>query len=287
MGKGTPKFSVIIPTFNRALDLKRCLVSLCSQTFKDFEVVICDDGSSDNTKDVVLTFEKLLDINYIYNKNWGGPAVPRNIGIEKSKGDWICFLDSDDWWFNNKLEKCNLFTDDFDFIFHDVRDYRKDIPGKDRLFPPGTFRSFRTIYTTGNFISCSSVCVKRKYLSSCFFPEDKKIIAVEDYYAWLRLFKNAKSVRVKHVKEKLSAYSMSDDNISHYSLNYLHRLISLKTKLKRELGFNPRLGCVNYLIGVNLLHLGAKKRSKLFFKSTLRYSSSKFIKIKSLIRLLR
>jgi glycosyltransferase involved in cell wall biosynthesis len=96
--------SVIIPTYNQSKDLNRCLLSLVDQTFKNFEVIICDDGSYDDTKQIVRQFHSKLEIKYLYNANFGGPAHPRNCGIKAAKGEYIAFLDSDDWWCNNKLE---------------------------------------------------------------------------------------------------------------------------------------------------------------------------------------
>ena len=77
------KFSIIIPTYNRALLLKRCLDSLCSQTYRDFEVIVCDDGSTDGTNEIINQFEDKLSLKYLYDTNWGGPARPRNNGIKE------------------------------------------------------------------------------------------------------------------------------------------------------------------------------------------------------------
>jgi len=97
-----PFFSVIIPTFNRASLLPRAIDSVLKQTFADWEVIIVDDGSKDNTKEVV---EKYADqrIRYIYQTN-AERSVARNNGIDNAKGQYICFLDSDDYYLPNRLE---------------------------------------------------------------------------------------------------------------------------------------------------------------------------------------
>lgn len=101
-----PKISVIIPTYNRADLLPRAINSVLNQTFQDFELIIVDDGSTDNTKQVVQEFQnKDSRIKYIWQENSGGPAGPRNIGIRHSEGEYIAFLDSDDEWLLEKLEK--------------------------------------------------------------------------------------------------------------------------------------------------------------------------------------
>ena len=92
--------SVIVPTYNRASPLKKTVQSILSQTHQDFELIIVDDGSTDDTD---KTIPKDSRITLIRQEN-KGPSHARNVGIKKSKGDTIAFLDSDDWWDKNKLE---------------------------------------------------------------------------------------------------------------------------------------------------------------------------------------
>ena len=96
------KTTLIIPTYNRAHSLKRCLDSVFNQTFLPDEVIIIDDGSFDDTKKVLNEFSQ--DIVYIFQKNKGVSSA-RNRGITLAKYDWIYFLDSDDTWHTQKLEK--------------------------------------------------------------------------------------------------------------------------------------------------------------------------------------
>jgi len=98
------KVSVIIPTYNRANLLPRAINSVLNQTFRDFEIVVVDDGSTDNTREILEPFIKSNQIRYFYQKN-KGPSAARNLGIKNSKGEYIAFLDSDDEWLPEKLEK--------------------------------------------------------------------------------------------------------------------------------------------------------------------------------------
>lgn len=101
-------FSVIIPTYNREKELPRALQSIVHQSFKNFEVIIVDNGSTDGTRNVIDSFIKNypeIDMKYIYQKNSGSPAGSRNTGIKSAQYDWVAFLDSDDTWEDNKLEK--------------------------------------------------------------------------------------------------------------------------------------------------------------------------------------
>lgn len=96
-------FSVILPTFNRAHLIKRALDSVLLQTFEDWELLIIDDGSSDNTREVVQDY--LLDprISYSYEVN-SGPAMARNRGIASARGEYITFIDSDDEYLPEHLQ---------------------------------------------------------------------------------------------------------------------------------------------------------------------------------------
>jgi len=94
------KISVIIPTYNRLEKLKRAVDSVLSQTYKDFELIIVDDGSTDNTR---TFFENFDGIKYIYQENKGVSSA-RNTGINASSAEWLAFLDSDDEWLPKKLE---------------------------------------------------------------------------------------------------------------------------------------------------------------------------------------
>jgi len=97
-----PKVSVVIPTYNRSGMIKEAISSVLAQTERDFEIVVVDDGSTDDTRSVVGAMQNGR-ISYFY-KNNGGPASARNYGLSKAKGEYVAFLDSDDLWPENYLE---------------------------------------------------------------------------------------------------------------------------------------------------------------------------------------
>ncbi len=98
----TPLVSIVIPTYNRPELLVQTLESIAMQTYSNYEVLVVDDGSP--TDDAKKVCERFKDVQYIRSENSGGPARPRNIGIQKSKGDYVAFVDDDDIWLPNKLE---------------------------------------------------------------------------------------------------------------------------------------------------------------------------------------
>jgi len=105
-----PKVSVIIPTYNRAKYLPKAIDSVLNQTYQDFEIIIVDDGSIDNTKDILAKYDG--KIRYFYQEN-KGPSAARNLGIKKACGEYVAFLDADDIWFPDKLDKqLGIFNND-------------------------------------------------------------------------------------------------------------------------------------------------------------------------------
>lgn len=98
--------SIIMPTFNRAKVISRSIQSIRQQSYKDWELIVVDDMSTDNTQEVINEIRKQdKRIHYIKNTHKKGPSGARNAGIEKSNGDYIAFLDSDDEWFPEHLEE--------------------------------------------------------------------------------------------------------------------------------------------------------------------------------------
>ena len=96
-----PVVSVIIPTYNHAMYIERTLESVFQQTYKNYEIIVIDDGSTDNTQEVIKSYEN--KITYICKEN-EGTAKSRNLGLKIAKGKYVAFLDSDDLWMPQKLE---------------------------------------------------------------------------------------------------------------------------------------------------------------------------------------
>ena len=100
-----PTIDIIIPNFNKAKYLNQCLNSIISQTYKNWKIFLIDDNSKDNSKNILKQFEGNKNIEIFYLDENKGPSFCRNIGLEKSSSELIAFMDSDDIWPENKLEK--------------------------------------------------------------------------------------------------------------------------------------------------------------------------------------
>lgn len=99
IGADAPRVSILIPTYNRAALLREALDSVFSQSYRDFEVIVVDDGSDDDTRDVVAEY---AGVEYVYTDH-GGPARARNAGMQRARGEYLCYLDSDDLYYPHKL----------------------------------------------------------------------------------------------------------------------------------------------------------------------------------------
>src|SRR5689334_17428665 len=100
----TPQVSVVIPTYNRAADLRRALGSVVAQTCERWEALVVDNHSTDDTRQVVESFRDGR-IRFLQVSNQGVVAVSRNLGVRNAVGDYVAFLDSDDWWLPEKLSR--------------------------------------------------------------------------------------------------------------------------------------------------------------------------------------
>ena len=187
-----PKISVIIPNYNRAQDLKRCLDSLLIQSFKNFEVLVCDDGSTDDSAAVAAQYSDKLDIVFQTAENFGGPARPRNRGIKLARAPFIAFLDSDDWWMQDKLLHSYIALEGgADVVFHDLFIVRTSAQRKfSEKIKSTAVQSpvLESLLCDGVSIPNSSVVTRKNLLVQIAgVSEERDLISVEDYDTWIRL----------------------------------------------------------------------------------------------------
>ena len=177
--------TVVIPTYNRYTLLKRALASVYRQSYLPREVIVVDDGSSDETQEIIKDFP---NIKYIYQNN-SGVSVARNVGILKSSSAWIAFLDDDDEWDEKKLSTQVAFhvTNPEIFMSYTAEQWIRDskivqIPKKYRKIGEDIFLENLSFCN----IAPSSVLIKKELLTRVgMFDEELKVC--EDYDLWLRI----------------------------------------------------------------------------------------------------
>tara|TARA_Y100000768_G_scaffold386658_1_gene375600 strand:- start:288 stop:1031 length:744 start_codon:yes stop_codon:yes gene_type:complete len=205
--------SIIVPYFNDPEYINQSINSALNQTYKKIEIIIIDDENSKNSKETLNKIKKKSKKIKIYNtKKNRGVAFARNLGIYKSKGKFVAFLDSDDLWENNKLfEQISMFKKkNIDICFtgySGIKDNKQIIY---KVRPP-QFINFENLLKECP-ISCSTILLKKKVLRDTKF---KNLKTKEDYLLWLELAK--KNFKFFGVNKYLTLY-----RVRKYSLSSLH-----------------------------------------------------------------
>ena len=187
--KRNPRVSVIIPTYNRAAWLLQAVSSVTGQSFSDFELIIADDGSTDNTAEVVSQVEHPL--HYVHLSHSGRPAVARNRALEIARGDLVAFLDDDDLWMADKLQKQVAIFDEnpaLALVYCDVRMLVEPDAHTPPILSPAQKRPERLFDSllVDCFIYPSTVMARRSRLLA-IGGFDESLSITEDYDLWLRL----------------------------------------------------------------------------------------------------
>lgn len=194
-----PKVSIVIPTYNQADFLPKAIQSALNQTYRDWEMIIVDDGSTDNTEEIVKGYKESR-IRYIVKKYNFGVSAARNTGIKNSGGKYIAFLDSDDEWFPEKIScqmkifqkedsKCGVVCTG-GYI---IKDNKKTISIKSISLSSNSF--YRKILLE-NTVGTSTVLVKKE----CFEKVglfDESLKNCEDWDMWIRIAKYYKFIFIK------------------------------------------------------------------------------------------
>jgi len=253
--------SVVIPTYNRVELLKRSIDSVINQTIKPFEIIIVDDGSNDGTEAMVK--KKYDSLKLIKQKNKGASAA-RNTGIKASSGEWICFLDSDDEWKNNKLEKQITFVannSDYKF-FHSNEIWIKNgkrinQKKKHKKYGGDIFKKCLDMCR----ISPSSVLINKNIFEEIgFFNEN--LVVCEDYELWLRI---CDQYKVFFIDEPLIIKYGGHQGQLSYSIDSIecHRIKALEYLLSTSLSKENRDYTIQMLISKISIYLnGLIKRGK-------------------------
>jgi glycosyltransferase involved in cell wall biosynthesis len=209
------KFSVVIPAYNAEKYISETLDSVQGQTYRNYEVVITDDGSTDNTSEIIKNYFKNFPGTHYKlikqrNKGIGGA---RNSAVKETEGDFVAFLDADDKWSNEKLETVYDYIErhsDVDLICHNeylVKDGK--VISKLNY---GPFRNYSYLLFRRNCISTSAVVVRRnKLFEAGLFSENIDFNGVEDYELWLRL---SKICKIEYLPEALGKYTIQRDSIT-------------------------------------------------------------------------
>ena len=243
----SPFFSIVIPTYNNKKLLEKAIKSVFSQTYKNFEIIIIDNYSKDETENWVNSL-KDIRIKFKKNHNHGLIGRSRNLGIKLSSAKWIAFLDADDIWYENRLESIyNIIikNNNFDVICNDEIFVKNEVK---KLWKAGPYKKnfYKNLIKFGNCISTSATIINKDFLekNNTYFSDNIKFSPYEDFEFWMRIamlearFKFTGYAHGEHLFHS-SSYSAQDKLACKNSLIsiFKHHVFTLQsfTEKKEEL----------------------------------------------------
>jgi glycosyltransferase involved in cell wall biosynthesis len=234
MPNSNPFFSIILPTYNRANLITPALNSVVGQTFLDWELIVVDDGSTDETEKVVKSYGDAR-IRYFWKEN-EEKCVARRFGLQQATGKYVCFLDSDDYYYSDYLAFLNQWIlstqKNLYFTSHEGRDLSGNFTRSTILPPDYNFVSL----AKENIVSTNCVCIKKSVIPKDLFPHDLKFKFGQDHYAWLQVAVNHQPMVSPKITAVLTSHptkisnNLQDDFIL-YSIGRMKELFDNHPKM--------------------------------------------------------
>jgi glycosyltransferase involved in cell wall biosynthesis len=215
----TPTVDVVVPTYNQANYLQMALRSLVGQRFQDWRALVIDNFSTDDTRQVVAAINDPR-ISIVQFANNGVIAASRNIGIRESTAEFIAFLDSDDWWLPEKLDRCiNELRHSCDLVCH-AEEWRSESSMRVVNYGPESRSTYRSLLIRGNRLSTSAVVGKATMFKAVGgFSEEPSFVTAEDYELWMRLAQANYSFRF--ISDVLGVYRIHPESASSATQRHL------------------------------------------------------------------
>ena len=245
MLKNKNNIDIILPNYNSSKFLKQTLNSIIMQTYKNWKLIIIDDCSDDKTKNILKKYSKDKRIKMFWLKKNNGAGFCRNYGIKKSKSPFVAFIDSDDVWKKNKLEKQIIFMKKNNYSFS-YTNYETFGDKRKIIIPPLRFDYKSFINNTS--IGTSTMMVKRKELKNIKFTNSK---ICEDYYFKCKLLKRVKFAFC--LNEFLTRYRIRHNSMQSSNIKNIFWI----WKINRD--FN-KLGIINNLTSIINISINSIKK---------------------------
>jgi len=230
--------SIIIPTYNSGKYLLEAIESCLNQTYKNIEIIVIDDGSTDNTKYLLKNYIEEGKIKYFYQQNRGRSAA-RNLGLEKASGEFIQFLDADDYIHHKKIEKqIKLFNKNKDIgLVYCGAIYIKDNVQIHKLLKKVRSKNFLYKLIQGNFLPIHAPIFKSEFKVKF----DEQYSHMEDWDYWIRLVATS-NAKIGYINEFLTYIRVHDNNTSKKDLIMLENELNFVNKYIKEFNDKKILG---------------------------------------------
>lgn len=280
-----PFVSVIIPTYNRGKFIKKAIESVLSQTYRNYEIIVVDDGSTDKTGEVLKEFHGRSEIIYLYKEN-GGVSSARNMGIKKAKGDYIAFLDSDDTWMPQKLERQIEYISDnpekvmvgTEFVIYDDSGNKLGKSGLTDEFPADKNELLVYLLSKPPLLPSTLMIKKEVFDIVGGFDEDLSTAVDLDFNIRAAL----KDIKMAIVDESLMKYIAHKDGISKACRSHKNRFRAINKLLDghpefrnvNERVINRSLGRAYFNYAKTLLHEGYMRDARSQLTKSFSYHKS-------------
>ncbi|HHF2865959.1 TPA: glycosyltransferase family 2 protein [Vibrio alginolyticus] len=214
------KVSIITPCYNAQDSIVETIESVLNQTFVDWELIVVDDCSSDDTVDILRKYaERDNRINLIeLSENSGSPIKPRNVALQKVQGEFVCFLDADDIWYSEKLEVQVKYMEEngclFSFMPYDIKSKNEELTLT--TYYPSKHIDYKSLLHL-NVIGCLTVAIKREAIVDEYFKD----IKVEDFEYWLRILKKNNCIAHCCSEFSYSCYNVVENSRSSNKVNLI------------------------------------------------------------------
>lgn len=231
-------FSIIIPCYNQAAYLSECLDSLLEQSYENWEAIIVNDGSTDNTNEIATLYCRKDDKIKLFQKQNGGLSSARNYGIQHAQGERIIFLDADDVFYSNCLsevvKKLSKMNDDT-LIQYGYSYFKENIKKPFHTVSPVVQHTLIPAILFANLGPCHSICISKKLVEQAgYFDENLK--SLEDWDYWIRAAKC--DAKLSIINKPLVKYRYVKNSMSR---NAFVMFESFKTVLQRAISIDPRI----------------------------------------------
>ncbi|MFH4451961.1 glycosyltransferase family 2 protein [Vibrio owensii] len=241
-----PIVSIVMPAFNARKTIKKSIQSIINQTFKHWELIVVDDCSTDDTVDIVKRLEDERIRLYSTVANSGSPAQPRNIGLDKSNGKYIAFLDADDLWYEEKLDHQLKFMleNEISFSCTGYKIVKNGVTLK--TFTPKYKTSYKQLLSN-NQIGCLTAMVRSDVIQGMRFP----VCGHEDFAFWLNVLK--KTSYVYGNQKILADYNLVEGSVSSNKFKMFRFFWNIYRNEEGFSFFYSLFLCFTYFINVTTL----------------------------------
>ncbi|WP_242083701.1 glycosyltransferase family 2 protein [Aestuariivivens sediminis] len=204
--------SIITPSFNSGKFISKTIESVLEQTFENWEMIIVDDCSNDNSLKIIKEYcKKDARIKLIVLDKNGGSGKARNIAIKKSRGRYLAFLDSDDYWASSKLEKQIVFMqkNNCPFTYSQYYEFNNNTGNIETIVKCPSTVTYKMLLVNGGYIGCLTVIYDTTCFGKRYMPEIRKR---QDWALWVKMLKEIKFA--KGIQEPLAYYRTGHTSLS-------------------------------------------------------------------------